>query len=1199
MKTLGASNKVSMGFYWRQMAIVIATATATTLGPNALYPNSAVAQITPDTTLPNNSNVNSVNKTFNITGGSQAGRNLFHSFKDFSVPTGWEAVFKNGADIQNILTRVTGKSISNIDGLIKANHSANLFLMNPNGIVFGENARLDIGGSFVGTSAESMKFSDGSEFSAVNPQSSPLLTINVPLGLQYGKNPGSIQVEGDGKGQRNFDSPIIDTQDALRVEADKTLALVGGDMNLEGATLKTAGGRIELGSVGGNSLVNLVPTDKGFILDYGDVANFRDIQLSQQANIDASGEGGGDIQVQARSLFFKNEALIQTITLREKQGGNLVVNTTESVEVIGLKAGLQTSVAPGAIGDGGDFIIKTGNLVVRDGALVIASTFGDGNGGNLDITAEESINLIGTYDDRKPNGLFTSAYRKNSTGNGGDLTIKTANLVVRDGAQISTTTFGAGNGGKLDITAEESINLIGTSAEVDNQRIYSGLFAQALPGSSGNGGNLIIQTPQLVVRDGAQIEASTLGDGNGGNLNIIANSKIQVTGASVDNKSSRLFAGAYSNTKGNGGDLTIQTGNLFVENRGEIQAGTFGEGNGGKLDITANQSIKLIDRLDDNEVSTGLFTGAYRNSKGNGGDLTIKTSELLVENGAQISTITLGEGNGGNLNINSEGSIKLIGRLDDKEISSGLFTGAYGDLTGNGGDLTIQTSELLVENGAQIRTITFGAGNGGNLNINSEGSIKLIGRLDDKEIYSTGLFTGTYGELTGNGGDLTIQTSELLVENGAQISTITFGAGNGGNLDISAEGNIEINGIYTEDARVPSSLFTLAASDSIGNGGDINIKTGSLFVTNNAEIAAQTSSKTTAGNVIINARELVELSGLESSLFSRTGDEGDAGTLRITTPELRITDNAQVGVNNFIERNFKVETFTDQSGKPVPIVLPIFERIVGSGNAGTLDIKATSVMLEDGGGIVAKSTGGDGGDIQLMVDDFILLRGNSSISSEAGLQKTSGNGGNIEIDTGFIIAPRNENSDIIANAFDGLGGNINITTVGLFGLQKRSSIPLNDTNDIDASSEFGLDGSIEITTAEINPTNGLMELPVNLVDPSNQISKACTPRGSQFQNTFVSTGRGGLPMNPTQPLQETNTLQAWVKLKPQSENSVSTTIKSPLKKASNNPKVAQQNQIVEATGWIVDRDGNIEFVAKPNQINPRSNVQTPVSCPVP
>ncbi|MBG1269841.1 filamentous hemagglutinin N-terminal domain-containing protein [Nostoc sp. WHI] len=158
--------------------------------------DSALAQIVRDRTLGSESSVVTPETPGSpvdvISGGATRGKNLFHSFEQFSVPTGATAFFKNATEIQNIISRVTGSSISNIDGLIKTNDAANLFLLNPNGIIFGRNARLDIRGSFLASTASSFKFADGLEFSAKAPENIPLLTINVPIGLQFGGNPGSI-----------------------------------------------------------------------------------------------------------------------------------------------------------------------------------------------------------------------------------------------------------------------------------------------------------------------------------------------------------------------------------------------------------------------------------------------------------------------------------------------------------------------------------------------------------------------------------------------------------------------------------------------------------------------------------------------------------------------------------------------------------------------------------------------------------------------------------------------------------------------------------------------------------------------------------------------------------------------------------------------------------------------------------------------
>lgn len=253
--------------------------------------------------------------------GRTSGTNLFHSFNRFNLNQGEQANFQSPAAIQNILVRVTGGSASSIDGVLSTNNSnANLFLLNPAGILLGRNARLQIGGSFIASTADSFVFADGTQFSAIAPQASPLLSISTPIGLQFGHQPGRIQVLGNGRGiRRNTDPVITPNQAALRVPSNRTLVLLGGPLEIVGGTLKTAGGRIELGSVAGAGFVGLSPVDRGFAVNYGQITNFGDMHLSSVAAIDittrhlsvtrgarisASNTGtgfgtGGDIWIQA------------------------------------------------------------------------------------------------------------------------------------------------------------------------------------------------------------------------------------------------------------------------------------------------------------------------------------------------------------------------------------------------------------------------------------------------------------------------------------------------------------------------------------------------------------------------------------------------------------------------------------------------------------------------------------------------------------------------------------------------------------------------------------------------------------------------------------------------------------------------------------------------------------------------------------
>ncbi|MEO0685295.1 MAG: filamentous hemagglutinin N-terminal domain-containing protein, partial [Cyanobacteria bacterium J06649_11] len=391
----------------------------------------ALSQVTSDGTT--NTTVSPSGNNFDILNGIKKGNNLFHSFEEFSIPTGGSATFNNSTNVENIINRVTGGNISNIDGLIKANGNANLFLINPAGIVFGENASLNIGGSFLGTTAESILFEDGFEFSAVNPQNEPLLTVSVPLGLQMGNNPGKIEVQGSGHqiifNPANF-SFIRDARPVgLQVPSGKTLALIGGDISLQGGNLTAEAGRIELGSVLESAKVELIPTSDGFTIGYNGINKFGNINLSQAASVEVSGEGGGNVQLQGRKISLLEDSIIIANTLGRENGGLFSVKASESVEIIGsdipiFPTAFSNTVEPGATGNTGNMTINTPQLTVTGASLIQTSTSG--------------------------------------IGDGGDLNINTDKLSISNGSQVSTGTFADGNGGNLTITATESVNITGS-----------------------------------------------------------------------------------------------------------------------------------------------------------------------------------------------------------------------------------------------------------------------------------------------------------------------------------------------------------------------------------------------------------------------------------------------------------------------------------------------------------------------------------------------------------------------------------------------------------------------------------------------------------------------------------------------------------------------------------------------------------------
>jgi large exoprotein involved in heme utilization and adhesion len=386
----------------------------------------------------------------------------------------------------------------------------------------------------------------------------------------------------------------------------------------------------------------------------------------------------------------------------------------------------------------------------------------------------------------------------------------------------------------------------------------------------------------------------------------------------------------------------------------------------------------------------------------------------------------------------------------------------------------------------------------------------------------SGLYSQVYTGAKGNAGDIKIATNNLSVTNGAEISTGTFGEGNGGIITIKAE-KVSVNGTNGTNTYGDASIITSSAEEKdTGNGGEIKLVTDNLSVTNGGQIVSGTFGEGNGGNSTISARESIEISGRgtsRSGIFaSALQGSGNGGNLSITTDKLVIKDNGSIGVSNFQTANLLPE------GKGAAGNLKINANSIelnngtinaanANGIGGQLTLNTDTLKLDNGASILASTTAnsGVGGNLTLRVQDNLQMTNNSTISAQA----TEGaDGGNIEL-TGlnpqdfnnFVLLK--DGSSIIANGVEGSGGNISIRTRGLFKCGNCA---------IDASSTFGRDGAVTVTTPDANSSQVIIKSPENAIEPDETVASACGSEDIAKANSFTITGRGGMPTDPTEPL---------------------------------------------------------------------------------
>jgi filamentous hemagglutinin family protein len=823
---------------------------------------------------------------FEIGGGAVRGRHLFHSLRSLNVNTGGRVDFQNPPGIDTILSRVTGNQPSYILGTLGVLGNANLFLLNPNGMIFGPDAALDLRGSLLATTAQGFVFLENTTFSAINPQVLPLLAISVPVGLQYGATPGAITNRG-----------------RLVVDSSQSLVLAGGAIILDGGALAVSspqGGQIFLSSVGSAGTVEL--TGVGDHLDLSIPAELlrSDIILTHGATVDVLVDAGsGGITIQSRNLTIDHGSSVLTgISGDAGRGlttpGDIRLNLTDTLL---LEGSIANQVLLDALGHAGDIFIQTENLIALEAAQISASTFGRGNAGNIQINARNHVLLRGS-------DIFSDVGAE-AVGNGGSIDVTARHIAVLDGAELTTSTFGRGNAGQIRIDAQDRVVVSGHRDNDDNP---SAAFSEVVAGAVGQGGNITLAGRVAQVLDGAILGTNTGGSGNAGQIRIRGDRVTFANGAAF----SEVEAGAI----GQGGDISIAARIVNILEGSELGASTSGLGDAGAIRLRGRDRITLS--------NSDAFSDVATDARGDGGSIEINTPNLRVLHGSELTTSTFGRGDAGRIQIWSD-------RVTFSR--STAFSEVVTSAIGLGGDINIISQQVTVQNGSLLGASTEGQGNAGSVRIQAGDRVRFSSSTASSEVVEGA---------SGNGGDIEVGTTLLEMSNGAfsvQASSPDGGAGNiqitaqevrlrSSNLNASTDftplgatsANITLRGLETLLLANQSLISARALGDA--NGGNIAIGATEGFVVGNPDSnndIIATAEAGNGGNIAIRANRILgftlqtnsdltfeQLRATSTSDISASSEFGAQGNVTLDVLEADLTQGLADLPDNLVDASDQI-----------------------------------------------------------------------------------------------------------------------------------------------------------------------------------------------------------------------------------------------------------------------------------------------------
>lgn len=714
------------------------------LSAAAAWPAAAAAQapaITSDGTL--GTTVTPVDGVgYTVKDGTVKGTNLFHSFGQFNVPTGERVTFVGPEATTNVLSRVTGGQTSMIDGTINTLDwmpLANFFLINPNGVVFGPSASLEVGGALYASTADYIRLSDGTLFSAA-PTEAEVLTTAPPAAFGFlSSNPASILVEGSVL----FVAPSPDAD-----TPGQTLSLIGGDVHLTGfALLLAPGGLAQIVSVGSAGVVDLAASDLGL----GSFSRLGQVTMSEESAISAGdlfgefGVRGGTAMIRGGQLVLESGAILLSDTTDIAAAGTGIdIDARESVMV---RDGALIQTLTLGLADAGGISITTGSLTVTEGGLIESVATAEGKSGPIDasvgsaqilnggairtsssvstsgdiaVTASGTIRVAGTLGSTVSEIATGTFQTEDATAFGGNISVNARELILTDQGVIRSGSLSEQAGKSVSIQATEAVSISGlagissqafaqTAGAVDvttARLVMDGGFVNTSTLGVGGAGQIMVNANTVRLANGAQIASSSqiFSTGSGGGMVINSSGSITISGTGADGGVSAITrtgtasSGLFVSTEGTGnaGTIAVNGGTISVSGGATIDSGTTGEGAGGSITLNATTEVS---------IASGGSVRADSLGDGATGNVTITSGDRIVMSDGSISTRAISS-DGGNIVLNAPNVIKL----DDSQVTTSVESGA-----GGGGNISIDP-QFMILNGSTITANAFG-GPGGNITI--------------------------------------------------------------------------------------------------------------------------------------------------------------------------------------------------------------------------------------------------------------------------------------------------------------------------------------------------------------------------------------------------------------------------------------------------------------------------------------------------